>query len=139
MSKNYVIGFVDEIYYRKLERSLKKYNMLAFKRLVFDCYPGLREGKWMGDIVSKNEDDGSVTYEVSLPTDALFVRVHGELSLLYIVKDSEGLVLLDKIIPEEILDEGHKSQLDTYKGVMVSKKNAQKDMFKIDLLNMLNK
>ena len=33
--------------------------------------------------------------------------------------------------------EGHQSELATYKGVMISKENASKDMFKIDLLNML--
>ena len=28
-------------------------------------------------------------------------------------------------------------EIKTYKGVMISKNNAEKDMFKIDLLNML--
>jgi len=138
MCKNYSIDYVNEIYYRKLERSLKKYNMLAFKKLVFDCYPSLRDGDFIGKVVSTNEDD-SVVYEVTLPIDALFIKVHGELKLVYIVNEKEKKVYLDKIIPESILDEGHKSQLDTYKGVMVSKSNAQRDMFKIDLLNMLNK
>ena len=30
-----------------------------------------------------------------------------------------------------------KKELPTYKGVMISKNNPEKDMFKIDLLNML--
>ena len=45
--------------------------------------------------------------------------------------------MLTNITPSEILLEGHQSELTTYKGVMISKNNAEKDMFKIDLLNML--
>ena len=47
--------------------------------------------------------------------------------------------MLDTIDPEEILTEGHQKELSTYKGVMVSKSHAEKDMFKINLLNMLEK
>ena len=45
--------------------------------------------------------------------------------------------MLDTITPSDILSEGHRAELATYKGVMISKENAQKDMFKIDLLNMI--
>ena len=45
--------------------------------------------------------------------------------------------MLKEITPREILLEGHKSELGTYKGIMISKENASKDRFKIDLLNML--
>ena len=47
--------------------------------------------------------------------------------------------MLESISPEDILTEGHQSELVTYKGVMVSNEHADKDMFKINLLNMLNK
>ena len=43
------------------------------------------------------------------------------------------------INPEDILTEGHQSELVTYKGVMVSKEHSDKDIFKINLLNMLQK
>ena len=46
--------------------------------------------------------------------------------------------MLNSLGPKEILMDGHKSELTSYKGVMISKTNAQKDMFKINLLNMLN-
>ena len=49
----------------------------------------------------------------------------------------KNIVVLETITPSEILLEDHKSELTTYKGVMISKPNAPKDMFKIDLLNML--
>ena len=39
--------------------------------------------------------------------------------------------------PEDILTEGHQSELQTYKGVMVSKEHSDKDIFKINLLNMI--
>ena len=45
--------------------------------------------------------------------------------------------MLDKFEPVSILSEGHASELVTYKGVMVSKQHAEKDMFKINLLCML--
>ena len=47
--------------------------------------------------------------------------------------------MLDTITPEDILAEGHQSELVTYKGVMVSKEHAEKDIFKINLLNMIQK
>ena len=47
--------------------------------------------------------------------------------------------MLNTITPEDILAEGHQSELVTYKGVMVSKEHSDKDLFKINLLNMLNK
>ena len=45
--------------------------------------------------------------------------------------------MLDTIKHTEILLEGHRSELTTYKAIMISKNNASKEMFKIDLLNML--
>ena len=50
-----------------------------------------------------------------------------------------NLKVLDTLTPEEILSEGHQKELSTYKGVMVSKSHAERDMFKINLLNMLDK
>ena len=47
--------------------------------------------------------------------------------------------MLDRIEPVDILSEGHQSELVTYKGVMVSKEHSDKDMFKINLLNMIQK
>ena len=47
--------------------------------------------------------------------------------------------MLDTITPEEILSEGHQKELTTYKGVMLSKSHAERDMFKINLLNSMNK
>ncbi len=93
----------------------------------------------MGKEVSKNEKDKTVSYELKLPTDELFAKVHGEIILHYTVYLEKNIILLTNITPEGILDEGHRAELSTYKGVMISKTNPEKDMFKINLLNMLEK
>ncbi len=139
MKDVYVFEYINENEFHKLERSLKKYNMLAYKKLYFDYYPSLKEGKMLGEQISKNEDIGTTTYELSLPTDALFKKVHGTIKLRYHVYEDQKIVMLDTIIPEDILTEGHQSELVTYKGVMISKQHSEKDMFKINLLNMIQK
>ena len=135
--KNFVLDYVNENEFRKLERSLKKYNMRAFKKLSFDYYPDMRHGKFPGEIISKNKEAGTVTYELKLPSDPMFAQVHGEVKLIYTVYKKEETVMLKEILPRDILLEGHRSELGTYKGIMISKANASKDIFKIDLLNML--
>ena len=135
--KGYVLDYIDENEYHKLERALKKYNMIAFKKLNFDYYPALRNGEFVGELVSQNKKAGTETYELKLPSDKMFAQVHGEVKLHYTVYKKEETVMLDTITPSEILLEGHMSELKTYKGIMISKANASKDKFKIDLLNML--
>lgn len=135
--KGYVLDYIDENEFHKLERALKKYNMLAYKKLNFDYYPALRNGNFVGELISQNKKTGTETYELKLPSDKMFVQVHGEVKLQYTVYKKEEIVVLNTITPASILLEGHKSELTTYKGIMISKANANKDKFKIDLLNML--
>lgn len=135
--KGFILDYINENEYRKLERALKKYNMLAFKKLNFEYYPSLRNGEFIGELVSKNQKAGTKTYELKLPSDHMFSQVHGDIKLHYIVYEKEKVVMLDTITPSDILLEGHMAELTTYKGVMISKNNAEKDMFKINLLNML--
>ena len=66
-------------------------------------------------------------------------KVHGDIVLHYTVYLNQKLVMLDTLTPEEILTEGHQKELATYKGVMVSKSHTERDVFKINLLNMLDK
>ena len=136
--KGFILDYINENEYRKLERALKKYNMLAFKKLNFEYYPSLRNGEFIGELVSKNQKAGTKTYELKLPSDHMFSQVHGDIKLHYIVYEKEKVVMLDTITPSDILLEGHMAELTTYKGVMISKNNAEKDMFKINLLNMLD-
>ena len=139
MKNTYVFDYVNENEFKKLERSLKKYNMLAYKKLYFEFYPKLKEGNFLGELVSTNQAKGTKTYELKLPTDIMFSKVHGDIKLHYHVYENEKTVMIDTLTPEDILTEGHQSELVTYKGVMVSKEHSDKDMFKINLLNTLQK
>ena len=139
MKSTYLFDYVNENEFKKLERSIKKYNMLTYKKLYVDYYPALKEGNFLGKLVSTNKENNTKTYELKLPTDALFSKVHGDIKLYYLVYENEKIVMLDKFEPKEILSEGHASELVTYKGVMVSKQHTEKDMFKINLLNMIEK
>ena len=137
MKNSYVIEFFNENEFRKKERVLKKYNMLAYKKLIFDYYPSFREGKFDGTIVSQNKIDECYVYELKLPTDKIFEKQVGDIILHYSVYYNQRIVMLRNITPDDILTEGHQKELTTYKGVQVSKSHAEKDMFKINLLNML--
>ncbi len=139
MRETYLFEYIDEVKFKKLERSLKKYNMLAFKKLYFEFYPALKEGNFLGEMVLDDLEKKTKKYELKLPTDAMFAKVHGNIKLHYFVYEDNKTVMLDTITPEDILTEGHQSELETYKGVMVSKQHSDKDLFKINLLNMIEK
>ena len=134
---NYHFEYVNENEFRKRERSVRKYNMLAYKKLVFEFYPEMKEGNFLGKLVSVNSKENTKNYELKLPTDDLFIRVHGEIVLHYSVCENSHTIILETITPESLLSEGHRQELQAYKGVMISKANRDKDKFKIDLLNML--
>ena len=69
----------------------------------------------------------------------MFNKVHGDIILHYSVYQNQKIIMLDNLTPDDILTEGHQKELTTYKGVMVSKTHAEKDIFKINLLNMIQK
>lgn len=138
MENNYKIKYIDENKFRKLEKTLKKYNIQAYKKLLFQYYPNLNEGNFEGNIIKQNQKEGLTKYELKLSTDDTFRFVHGSISLIYTVNKKEKLVILETLHPENLLLEGFENKLTTYKGVPVSKANKQKDMFKIDLLNSLS-
>jgi len=135
MTNNYVIEYLNENEFRKKERAIKKYNMLAYKKLIFDFYPALREGNFLGVLTAQNQNENILKYEFKLPTDKMFNKVHGDIILHYSVYTNQRIIMLDNLTPEELLTEGHQKELTTYKGVMISKTHADKDMFKINLLN----
>ena len=140
MNNNFLIEYLNENEYHKKERSIKKYNMLAYKKLLFDFYPSLREGNFIGVVVGHNDKEDTTKYELKLPTDPMFNKVHGDIVLRYTAYYKQRIIMLEDIAcPDDILTEGHQKELTTYKGVMVSKSHAEKDIFKINLLNMLEK
>ena len=139
MKEAYVFDYVNENEFHKLEPSLKKYNMLAYKKLYFDYYPKLKDGQFLGELVATNQVKKTRTYELKLPTDIMFSKVHGDIKVIYHVYEENKILMLETIQPEDILTEGHQSELEVYKGVMVSKEHSDKDMFKINLLNLIDK
>ena len=139
MNNTYIFEYKDENDFRKKERSVRKYNMLAYKKLYFEYYPKLKEGNFLGDLVIDNLKEKTKSYELKLPTDEIFKKVHGEIILHYTVYEDMHIIFLTNITPEDILVEGHRPELRTYKGVVVNKNSAEKDVFKINLLKMLQK
>ena len=139
MKKTYIFEYLDENKFKKKERSVRKYNMLAYKKLTFEYYPEIRNGNFLGKLVSNDKKNNTKSYELTLPTDNMFIKVHGEMMLHYTVYEDKNVILLENITPDSILEEGHRAELSTYKGVMISKSNPEKDMFKVNLLNMLQK
>ena len=135
MNKDYVIEYLNENEFRKKERAIKKYNMLAYKKMLFEIYPELREGKFNGLLVEDNNDIKK--YVQILPTDEMFKKIHGQMKLHYTVHQKEKVVMLDTLTPEDILSEGSQKELTSYKGVMLSKSHSEKDIFKINLLNSM--
>ena len=97
-----------------------------------------KEGNFLGQLVSTNKKNNTETYELKLPTDPTFAKVHGDIKLYYVVYKDIKTGMLDRLVPEDILSEGHQSELITYKGVMVSKEHSDKDIFKINLLGLLD-
>ena len=137
MKQTYIFEYLNENDFRKKERTVRKYNMLAYKKLTFEYYVEIRNGNFLGELVAVNKKAGTKDYELKLPTDELFAKVHGEIKLHYTVYEDKNIIILTNITPEGILGEGHRAELGTYKGVMISKSNPEKDMFKVNLLNML--
>jgi hypothetical protein len=116
-----LITYLDENEFKKKERALRKYFMKNYKYLVFEVYPKLRhEGK----------KDG--IYEVYLPSDELFEKVYGKIKLLFSVR--KDVAVLEDLVPDEILIEGHKTELPTYKGVPYA---SEKDLKKIKIMERL--
>ena len=102
MKGRYILDYLDENNFKKLERSLKKYNMVAYKKLMFDFYPKLRSGEFVGELVSINKHEKTETYDLRLPTDSLFVKVYGEVKLNYTVYKNNNTVMLNYLEPKDI-------------------------------------
>ena len=56
MVEKYMFLYENENEFKKLESALKKYNMLAYKKLYFEYYPSLKSGELLGKEVSSNGD-----------------------------------------------------------------------------------
>ena len=64
MNKGYIFEYRNENEFRKLERSVKKYNMLAYKKLTFEYYDSLKNGKFLGKLMSTNSKEKTKTFVI---------------------------------------------------------------------------
>ena len=74
MKESYVFEYLNENEYRVKERTVRKYNMLAYKEMTFKYYPKLKTGEFLGKKVG-NAKDGGMMYELALTTDKMFELV----------------------------------------------------------------
>ena len=79
--------------------------MVAYKKLMFDFYPKLRAGEFVGELVSINKHELTETYDLRLPTDSLFVKVYGEVKLNYTVYKNNNVVMLNNFLLGKCLKE----------------------------------
>jgi len=64
-SQVYIFEYINENEFKKRERAIKKFNILAYKKLLFDYYSSLREGKFEGVLVYSNDKEQVYKYELA--------------------------------------------------------------------------
>lgn len=107
---------------KNLLRSLRLYNKVAYKQVVFrDRLEELEfEEIWDG------------TYKAELKTDSLFKKVYGSCEV-YIELGKKSIKII-RIEPYDLLMAGYRKILDTYKGIPY---RDNKDLFKIRMMDNL--
>lgn len=120
LSRRYKIEYENEYIFNKLLRSLKQYNMIAYKEFVFEDLPKIRQGKFKGT------KDGDI-YILEYDSDPLFEFVHGKIKISYRV--GETCIKLINIEPKSFLLEAFKQILKVYKGCPIT---CARDKFLID-------
>lgn len=116
LDKTNTFRYLDENDFTKKMRSLKKYCMRSYKDLIFNTQ--------LKDFYSL--EDG--VYIKNLYTSEEFKFVYGQIQLIYSV--NKGHVVIEDLLPREILLDGCINLLGVYKGVPY---RDDRDKFKIDL------
>ena len=108
--------------------TLRKYNLGAFKELIFILLPTLKTSeKLLGTEIKKN------TYEVKIKSyDKLFERVHQPITLIYEVIDNNTIKIIE-LTPKNIW---FSNNLISYRGCIIEKDSA-KQRFKVDINDMI--
>ena len=101
-------------------RSLRKYNMLGYKHLIFkDKVRQLEFTEISPDL-----------FVADLPTDRIFEQVYGKYQV-YILNGQDNSVKVVSLEPKDFLDAGYRKSLNTYQGTPY---RDDKDLFKIKLI-----
>ena len=107
---------------KNLLRSLRLYNKVAYKQVIF------RDR--LEELEFEKLKDG--TYKAELKTDSLFKKVYGSCEV-YMELGKKSIKII-RIEPYDILMAGYRKILDTYKGIPYRDK---KDLFKIRMMDGL--
>ena len=126
-SKVIKIKYDDENLFNKYVKSIKTYNMYAYKEFVFSIIGQLRAGYLVGEKVKGN------IYKCELQSSKIFEFVYGKTYFTYRVEGTT--IYLMGMEPKDFLIAGHSIELSTYKGVPIV---GPKDRFKVDLYLSMN-
>lgn len=107
---------------KNLLRSLRLYNKVAYKQVVF------RDR--LEELEFEKLKDG--TYKAELKTDSLFKKVYGSCEV-YMELGKKSIKII-RIEPYDLLMAGYRKILDTYKGIPY---RDNKDLFKIRMMDGL--
>lgn len=113
------LTFLNQVDYKKKEKALSFYFKKSHKFLLFEVIPKLKESGKIDGI-----------YEIELPTEPLFEKVYGKITLKFSVKND--IAIIEDIEPsDKLLEFFYSKELPTYHGIPYATK---KDLFKIKLM-----
>ena len=102
MKQGYIFEYQNENDFRKKERSVRKYNMLAYKKLTFEYYPSIRNGEFLGELVS--QDKNTKSYDISMRVEDILKERDSELrrgirnsEIIVRKADTEKMVAMDEV------------------------------------------
>lgn len=113
------IYYEDTPHLQHLLRSLRKYNMVGYKQIIF-------KDKVVKLEFNRVHDD---LYVADLATDRLFEQVYGKYRV-YVLQGQNNSVKVISVDPEDLLTEGFRRTLNTHLGTPY---RDEKDLFKIKL------
>ena len=103
-SKVIKIKYDDENLFNKYLKSIKTYNMYAYKELVFSIIGQLRTGHLVGEKIKGN------IYKCELQSSKIFEFVYGKTYFTYRVEGTT--IYLMGMEPKDFLIAGHSIELD---------------------------
>lgn len=87
MKGKFLLDYLDESEFKILQKSLKKYCIDAYNEMVFNIFPKLRKGIFVGLCISNDNHNQVETYELQLTTNNnLFIKIYGVIKLYRIQK-----------------------------------------------------
>ena len=105
------------------EKALDKVSRLAYKDLIFNVIPEIKEGNF-----ERGTFEGDM-YKVVLKQDSVHEFVYGKIEVIFKIDHLNKIFEFIEIEPADFIAEVHKRILPIYKGVMY---RDDRDKFKID-------